>query len=217
MMGCHLTILRTLFGVLAASILATACATSQRPAPSTIEYAEDGSFTITQDVRVGMGTRSDFDAAVERIEAGDYQAAVQRLTETTDAVPQLASAHINLAIAHRGLEAWAEAESAAREAIALSPKHPVGHNELGMILRRQGRFEEARASYEQALESAPEFHFARRNVAILCDLFLADLSCALEHYERYMHSVPGDETVPIWIADLRRRVANGSTRQGDRR
>jgi tetratricopeptide (TPR) repeat protein len=194
--------------VLAILALSSACTTSSGPAPSSIERAPDGSFTITQDVRVGLGVRSDFDAALRLLEEQQYDRSVERLLEVTEAVPQLASAHINLGIAYGKLEDWENALTAMERALALSPRHPVAHNELGMILRRHGRFTEARKSYERALDIAPDFHFARRNLAILCDLFLADLSCAIEHYERYAQAIPKDETVGMWIADLRQRTGS---------
>jgi tetratricopeptide (TPR) repeat protein len=200
--------IHVVLAMLATLSLVSACASSTRPAPSRIEHAPDGGFTITQEVRVGVGVRSNFEAALRFFEQEDYERGIEKMLEVTEAAPQLASAHINLGIAYRLIEDWGKAKASIERALELSPNHPVAHNELGMILRRQGRFAEARASYEQALAVASNFHFARRNLAILCDLFLADPPCALEHYERYAQAFPEDETVAMWIADLQRRSGN---------
>ena len=98
------------------------------------------------------------------------------------------------------------AEASIKSALELSPRHPAAHNELGIVYRRTGRFEEARESYQRALAVYPEFHFARRNLGILCDVYLADVSCALEHYRLYRQMMPGDETVAMWITDLQNRL-----------
>ena len=77
---------------------------------------------------------------------------------------------------------------------------------MGIVYRRTGRFEEARESYERALEVHPGYHFALLNLGVLCDLFLEDLQCALKSYEGYAEIVADDPHVAMWIADVRTRM-----------
>jgi Tfp pilus assembly protein PilF len=124
----------------------------------------------------------------------------------TEAAPNLTSAHFDLAIAYEQVGDLVKAEASIKRALELSPRHPAAYNELGIIYRRTGRFQQARESYEKALELHPEFHFARRNLAILCDVYMADLPCALQNYELYAQTVPDDAAAAIWIADLHKRI-----------
>jgi tetratricopeptide (TPR) repeat protein len=191
--------------LLLAALLASACTTSGGPRPAQVELQESG-FTITEDVRVGFGVRADFEDAVRLLKEEQYEDSIALLLDIAEAAPQLATPHIDLGIAYRGLGDLERAEASQERALELNPRHPVAHNELGIVYRKTGRFEQARESYENALEIHPDFHFARRNLAILCDVYLQDLRCALEHYELYSQAVPEDEAAAIWIADLRNRV-----------
>lgn len=196
---------RRLACLLAAATAAAACATPGAPRPAPVALAEGG-FTLTEKVRVGAGVRSDFEHGVLLLKQQQYESGIALLVAVTEAAPQLTAAHIDLAIAYREHGDLEKAEASIEKALELSPRHPVAHNERGILLRREGRFQEARASYEQALAIHPQFQFARLNLAILCDVYLADESCALEQYQIYTAAVPDDQSAAMWLADLRNRA-----------
>jgi Flp pilus assembly protein TadD len=191
--------------LLLAALLASACTTPGSSKPVKVELQESG-FTITEEVNVGFGVRSDFDDAVRLLKKELYEEAIALFLEVTEAAPQLTTAHIDLGIAYRAVDDLERAETSLQRALELNPRHPVAHNELGIVYRKTGRFGRARDAYEKALAIHPDFHFARRNLAILCDVYLRDLDCALKHYELYSRAVPADEAAAMWIADLRNRV-----------
>lgn len=196
-------------GVLLAipALVLTGCATTEPTrARSSVETMDDVGFTLTEDARVGGGVRSDYQVALSYLEQGRHAEGIALLETVAAETPQLSAPRINLGIAHRGAGDFEAAERNLRLAIDANPGHPVAHNELGIVYRQTGRFIEARASYEAALAIFPNYHYARRNLAVLCDLYLSDLSCALENYEAYMATVPSDDEASIWISDIRARL-----------
>lgn len=183
-----------------------ACSTSGTNRPTAVETRDESGFTINEKVSVSSSVRDKFNSAMRLLEQEQYDRGIALLVDATAAAPDVTSLHIDLGIAYARIGDYENAEASIKQALQLNPRHPVAHNELGIIYRKTGRFESARKSYESALEVYPDFHFARRNLAILCDLYLGDLGCALEHYEAYSAEVTDDEAVAMWIADLRGRM-----------
>lgn len=193
----------------AAALTLVACATTEpkRP-PARIEIQEAVGFTITEEARIGGDIRADYEQAMLYLEQGRYDEGIALLESVAEAAPGLSAPRIDLGIAHHRAGNLEAAEQYLLLALESNPDQPVAHNELGIIYRKTGRFAEARSSYEAALAVYPGFHYARRNLAILCDLYLADLQCALDNYEAYMTTVVSDEEAAMWIADIRNRLGD---------
>lgn len=172
-----------------------------------IEFLEGG-FSITEQARIGSDTRSDYEQALSLLRAERYDEGISLLRRVIESTPDATAPYIDIGIAYGMVGETDLAEQSLTTADLLSPANPVVQNELGILYRRTGRFDEARASYEAALGIFEDFHFARRNLAVLCDLYLGDLDCALRNYRAYLDSVGSDAEVEIWVADLENRLGN---------
>jgi len=183
---------------------ATTAPSEARPKVKEAKVVQDpGGFTITQPVSVPADMRADYETAVRLLKQERYEPGIALMLKLTEHVPDLAAAHIDLGIAYARTGDLDRAEASLRRALELNPRHPVAYNELGLVLRRKGQFAQARASYEAALGQFADYHYAHRNLAILCDLYIGDSACALEHYEAYSRMVPDDAEVAQWMAELR--------------
>jgi Flp pilus assembly protein TadD len=173
-----------------------------------VQRLDDGrqGFSITQPSSLDSGAQGDFEQAVILMNQADFSGAIELLEKVVESFPENTAARINLGMAYARNEQPEQAETHLKTALTLFPGHPVACNEYGLLLRKIGRFAEARTIYEQALASFPEYLPVHKNLGILCDIYLNDPACAIGHYEIYSEAVPQDDQIQIWIADLRMRM-----------
>jgi tetratricopeptide (TPR) repeat protein len=173
----------------------------------TVTLFEDGrrGFTISEVVTLDGAARRDFDQAVVFLHNRDFDQAIGLLEKLIETSPEVTAPYINLALAYRLVGKPELAEKHLKTALELIPGHPVASNEYGLLLRKAGRFTEAKNIYEQALAKFPDYLPVRKNLGILCDIYLNDLDCAMNQYELYNQTDQADEQVKLWISELRLR------------
>lgn len=199
-------VIRFALAAIVVALAVASCSTAQVTRTARIEIQDEIGFTITEKARISGKVRADYESALVLLEQGQHEQGIELLRRVTEEAPQLSAPRIDLGIAYHRTGDLESAESNLQKALELNPDHPAVHNELGIVYRKTGRFAEARKSYEKALAVYPGFHFARRNLAILCDVYLADPACAIENYQAYLQAVPGDREARIWITDIRNRT-----------
>jgi Flp pilus assembly protein TadD len=201
---------RVMLLFLTSALVLSACNATTQPQrkAANIEIQEAVGFTITEEVRVPESIRVNYYEALRYLRNENLQRGIEALRQVTDAAPTVTAPKIDLGVAYHRLGDLEMAEKYLLQALELNSSHPVALNELGIVYRETGRFAKAKQQYEAAIAVYPGYHHARRNLAILCDLYLGDLSCALNQYEAYMATVPADPEVAMWVTDLRNRMAD---------
>ncbi len=163
-------------------------------------------FVIRESASVDGETRGEFERAVAMMNDGKNDKAIELLAKVIERSPRVTAPYIDIAKAYMRTGKPEPAEQHLKTALELVPNHPVASNEYGLLLRKGGRFKEAREIYEKALASFPDYLPIHRNLGILCDLYLNDPECALKQFEIYSEGMPADMQVKTWIAELRVRL-----------
>lgn len=186
-------------------LLLSACATG--PGARDVEPEREIALPPVPEIEIPEAAYTDFAAAINYIDRGDDDAAERALRNIIRVYPQIAGPYINLAGLLERDGRYAEALEFARQAVERNPRSAPGYNLQGLLERHAGNFDAAEMAYRNALAADPGFMQAQRNLGILYDLYLRQPRKALAAYEAYQAMLPEpDDTVAIWIADLKRRT-----------
>jgi Flp pilus assembly protein TadD len=170
------------------------------------ECLPKGVIEISENFEVAPQIREEFREANMLLKKEEYPEAIRLLKGVIGKTGKFSAPYINLGIAFARTGELEKAEENLKKALELSTNHPVANNELGLVYRQTGRYQEARDLYESLLAVYPDFLPARKNLGVLCDIYIQDLECAMTQYQEYLKGVPDDEKVTIWVADVKSRM-----------
>ena len=144
--------------------------------------------------------------ALVYLQTGELLRAEKILKSISVKYPRMAGPYINLGIISMKEARWKDAEKLLISAKSLSPNNPEIYNYLGVTYRQQGRFNEAKNIYQQAIAQDEQFSSAYLNLGILFDLYLSDYVMAKKYYQEYKKLVPGDQNIDSWLIDIDQRI-----------
>jgi tetratricopeptide (TPR) repeat protein len=148
-----------------------------------------------------------YDAALEQMKKKKYTAAITSLETVIRDDGKHAGPFINLGIAYKELGKFDDSKKALLTATQVNPKSAIAFNELGLVYRKLGKFADAKKAYMKSISNRSRYSPPYRNLGILCDIYLQDMSCAIRNYKKYQ-SLTGneDKKVELWIVDLKNRM-----------
>jgi len=151
--------------------------------------------------------KRDYARAISLLQSRKSRSAINAFTALTRNYPQFAGPHVNLGLIYFRAKQYTKATKHFNKALVLNPNNAICHNHIGIMQRKKGEFKDALKSYRLALRSNANYANAHLNIGILYDIYLLNLTKALEHYQRYQ-TITGDKdkTVRKWIIDIKRRV-----------
>ncbi len=148
-----------------------------------------------------------YEAALELMKKKKYTNAVASLETIIRNNSKRVGPFINLGIAYKELGKFDDSKKALLTATQVDPRSAVAFNELGLVYRKLGKFTDAKKAYMKSIDNRSRYSPPYRNLGILCDIYLQDLSCAIRNYRKYQSLIGGeDKKVGLWIADLNNRM-----------
>jgi len=159
-----------------------------------------------QSVEVDSDVEDDFNAALVHLKATEYDAAIVLLEKVIAEEKRVSAPFTNLGMAYNKKGDEKKAEEYFLMAVNVELTNPVANNQLGLLYRKKGQFNDAKKAYTNALTEYPDYLPVVKNLGILCELYMRDLPCALKQYGHYLSLQPDNKTMKIWVSDLSNRI-----------
>ena len=165
-----------------------------------------GKILAQPSFRISKKTAAAYNAALKHMRAKNYDTAILEMQKVAKMDERISGPWVNIGMAHKELGDKTKARTAFEKALKINPKNPYALNQLAILNREDGKFDEAERLYMQALSTYPDYKNAHLNLAILCDVYLRKIDCALGHYQEYLDLSGGqDKQVIAWMSQLKKQ------------
>ena len=189
-------LLNKFFVVVIAVHILTGCTTTSEKASS------------APDAGLATSAKPLYERSIQLAKSGQDKEALEQFSLMTRQHPDIAVGYTNVGLLQLKNGNLELATQAFNQAIILDPRDKLAFNHLGVAQRQQGEFKKAHQSYQQALKIDDNYADAHLNLGILYDIYLQELSLALQHYQRFQSlTESNDKIVDKWIVDLKRRIS----------
>lgn len=165
-----------------------------------------GKILAQPNFKINKKTARAYNAALKHMSAKNYDTAILEMQKVAKMDERISGPWVNIGVAHKELGDMDKAKAAFEKALKINPNNPYALNELAILNREDGKFEVAEQLYTKALSTYPDYKNAHLNLAILCDVYLRKIDCALGHYQEYLNLTGGqDKQVVAWMAQLKKQ------------
>jgi len=183
-----------------------ACGQLTRPVPP--PAAVEPALTATPLKPLSDAQQQDFIQATQLLQQGQFQAATLQLEQLWSVLPEASGIGYNLALSQ-----WQQGESALAqhtltELTQRNANYAAAHNLAGVLARQQGQFRQAERHFKHAIAADANYGIAHKNLAILYELYLAELLPAHYHYQQY-YQLTQDQQAKIWLALIQQQLEQG--------
>ncbi len=182
--------------------------TSAKTEKSSTETSKRSAGVILEQpkFKISKKTIAAYNVALQHMRAKNYDSAISEMLKVSKMDDRISGPWVNIGVAYKELDNPEKAKSAFQQALAINPKNPYALNELAILNREDGKFDQAEKLYMQALSTYPDYENAHLNLAILCDVYLRKIDCALDHYQEYLNiSGSQDKQVLAWMSQLKKQ------------
>ncbi|PCI71552.1 MAG: hypothetical protein COB38_05545 [Gammaproteobacteria bacterium] len=141
------------------------------------------------------------------IKRKQYPKALNLMIKIKGKYPQLSGPNYQMARIYLLQKQFDKSIEQVDASIKKNPRNYYSMSLKGVILKNQGKFDEAKLSYLKAIETFPNYSKSHLNLGVLADVYLGDLSLALSEYNIYMRLTSNkDKKVANWVLEVERRL-----------